>query len=85
VVISARSNKEQKPASSTWEVQAFWAFVQAFKLDRQCKLNPKFSLIDVEVVKLQIISQILAGDGYSSQAGGLGPVVSVLITRVIYI
>jgi hypothetical protein len=84
-IISARFKSKQKPAYSAWEGQAFWVFVQAFQQERQCKLNPKLRLIDVEVVNLQLIGQILAGDGHSSQAGSLGPVVSVLVTRVVNI
>jgi hypothetical protein len=84
-VISARSNSQQKPASIALEGQAFWVFVQAFQQERQCKLNPKLDLIDVEVVNLQIIGQILAGDGHSSQARRLLPFVSGLVTRVLNI
>jgi hypothetical protein len=84
-VISARSDSEQKPASSYWEGQAFWAFVHAFQQERQCKLNPKLGLIDVEVVNIQTIGQILAWDGHSSQAGSLGHVVIGLFTRVLNI
>mgnify|MGYP003423855346 FL=1 len=84
-VISARSNCEQKPASSTWEGQAIWTFVQALKQESQCQLNAQLGLIDVKVVYLQIIRQILSRDSHSSQAGRLGPVISMLVTRIINI
>jgi hypothetical protein len=83
-VISAVSNSDQKPASSAWEGQAFWAFVQAFKQERQCKFNPKLGLIDVEVVYLQIIGGILSGTVILPRRKGLA-LSSAFWSRVLYI